>query len=52
LSFTGLAPEETDPTQTEVSQLKMAMLVDEEVIWFQIADIGRNKLNELEEGLC
>ena len=33
---TSLTTEQTDPTQTEVSQLEMTMLVDEQVIRLEI----------------
>jgi len=34
-----LTPQETNPTQTEIGEFEVAMLVDEEVIWFEITEV-------------
>ena len=39
LSFTSLTPKETNPTQTEIGEFEVTMLVDEKVIGFQITKI-------------
>ena len=39
LSFMSLMPKETNPTQTEIGEFEVTMLVNEGVIRFQITKI-------------
>jgi hypothetical protein len=36
LGVTSLPTKQTNPTETEVGQLQMTMLIDKEIIWLQI----------------